>query len=336
MSSSSVFNQEQMDFARVAESALKLYAEDFRGELSLICLSENATLSIKTNNRLAYAMRIHRPSYHTADAIASELAWLSALNDSEIEVPRAIAGIDGRTLQTVGTADGQIYHLVVFVWINGVQPDLTKNLQPSFRRLGRITAQLHHHARSWTRPQWFHRQVWDHEGMVSENGHWGPWQNGLHVQAKEIPLISEAVYKVSKRLEVYGKDHHRFGLIHADLRLTNLLIDDDLTRAIDFDDCGFSWYMHDLAAAVSFHEDHADMPSWVENWLTGYTDAHELSKDDLMIIPSLIVQRRLQLLAWTGTHSNTQTAATCDEKWFADTVNLCKKYLANDTLITSA
>jgi hypothetical protein len=43
-------------------------------------------------------------------------------------------------------------------------------------------------------------------------------------------------------MEKFGADHERFGLIHADLRLANLLVWQEKTRVIDFDDCGFGWW----------------------------------------------------------------------------------------------
>ena len=44
----------------------------------------------------------------------------------------------------------------------------------------------------------------------------------------------------------------RFGLVHADLRLANLLVEDEKVNVIDFDDCGYSWFMYDFGTAVSF------------------------------------------------------------------------------------
>ncbi len=38
------------------------------------------------------------------------------------------------------------------------------------------------------------------------------------------------------------------------MRLANLLIDGDRVTLIDFDDCGFGWFMYDFAAAISFFE----------------------------------------------------------------------------------
>ncbi len=53
-----------------------------------------------------------------------------------------------------------------------------------------------------------------------------------------------------------ARGRERFGLVHADIRLANLLVDGEHVRVIDFDDCGFSWFMYDFATTVSFIEDH--------------------------------------------------------------------------------
>ncbi|MCS6762501.1 MAG: phosphotransferase [Candidatus Devosia symbiotica] len=51
-----------------------------------------------------------------------------------------------------------------------------------------------------------------------------------------------------------------YGLIHADMRLGNLLVDSDQVSLIDFDDCGFC-FTYDFAAAVSFHETNSAIPA---------------------------------------------------------------------------
>ena len=62
------------------------------------------------------------------------------------------------------------------------------------------------------------------------------------------------------RLEAYGQGPDRFGLVHADIRLANLLVDGGHVRVIDFDDSGFTWFMYDFATTVSFMEDHPRVP----------------------------------------------------------------------------
>ena len=40
-------------------------------------------------------------------------------------------------------------------------------------------------------------------------------------------------------------------VVHADTRLANAG-EDGSVSVIDFDDCGFSWYLYDLGTSVSF------------------------------------------------------------------------------------
>lgn len=104
---------------------------------------------------------------------------------------------------------------------------------------------------------------------------------------------------------------------------------DDKTYVIDFDDCGFGWYLHDLASALSFYEHHLKAPEWIAHWIEGYSKVLVLSKYDLDIIPSLIMQRRLQLLAWSGSHSNTALAQSLGKSWTEATYQLCRAYLSS-------
>ncbi|STQ43377.1 serine/threonine protein kinase [Ewingella americana] len=129
-------------------------------------------------------------------------------------------------------------------------------------------------------------------------------------------------------LQDYGKSSERYGLIHADLRLTNLLLHEGETRVIDFDDCGMGWYMHDAAAAISFVEHHPRASEWVEHWLRGYQRVCPLSEADLAVIPTMIVQRRIQLLAWRGSHATTEMAQSLGDDWEAESLRLCRDYLA--------
>lgn len=313
---------------RIASEALLRYPQLNDGELSLICRSENATFLLKTAGR-RYALRLHRANYHQKEDIASELLWLDALRESGIEVPEAVSDAQGEQVQTLQTEDGDIRHVVIFHWMEGEMP--TTNVDPiAFRALGDVTARLHQHSRQWQRPASFRRIIWDHQTMVGDNGHWGRWQDAPRLDNRDHPVISQALAKMRQRLAEYGQQPARYGLIHADLRLTNLLHHQGQTRIIDFDDCGFGWYMHDLAAAISFFEHHPRAAEWIDNWLTGYEKNAHVGDDDLAILPDLLMQRRLQLSAWMGSHANTDMARGLEQQWSADTVRLCHRYLETD------
>ena len=44
------------------------------------------------------------------------------------------------------------------------------------------------------------------------------------------------------------------------MRLANLLVDGRDVSVIDFDDCGFGWFMYDLGSSVSFIEHDPTVP----------------------------------------------------------------------------
>ena len=45
------------------------------------------------------------------------------------------------------------------------------------------------------------------------------------------------------------------------------------------------------------------------------------------MIPSLLIQRRIQLTAWVASHSETEMARSLGSGWAGDTVRLCHRYL---------
>ncbi|MBO9644002.1 MAG: phosphotransferase [Pseudacidovorax sp.] len=311
----------------LARAALASYPASYQGEVSLLSLSENATYLVRTAVGDRFVLRIHRPDYHSERAVRSELAWLAALKSAAIKVPEALPGSNGDLLQHASAAGLSTRMAVLFSWIEGHEPDAQENLEASFERLGAINARLHLHARGWARPDGFERPTWNHQTMLGEGAHWGDWRHAPHLQARHHGLIEATIAVIGAQLQAYGQGAARFGLIHADLRLANLLVDAEHTRVIDFDDCGIGWYLHDLASALSFHEHHAAVPVWIAHWLRGYGSVASLDQADLDIIPALLVQRRLQLLAWTGTHSDTQLALGLGADWVAQTLPLCRDYL---------
>ncbi|UMZ14782.1 phosphotransferase [Pseudomonas sp. MPFS] len=311
--------------APLASLAALRYDPALQGQLRLLSHSENATY-VLYNARRRSVMRVHRQAYHSYQEIVSELWWLAALREEGLQVPNAIAGLDGQLIQQVERAGLGRRYVVLFDWIEGSEP-APQGLDASFRRLGAINARLHEQARRWRQPEGFTRMTWNHASMLGAQGHWGKWQAAPYLAEPDRALIGEVVGLLGQRLAEYGQGAGRFGLIHADLRLANLLVQGEQTRIIDFDDCGLGWYLHDLAAALSFFEHHAELPQWIDNWLQGYCSRLSLGDEDLAMLPTLIMQRRLQLLAWTGTHRGTPQVESLGRDWVAQTLGLCRRYL---------
>lgn len=313
------------EITHLALQALKAYPMAVQGELRLLCRSENATFVIDTPSQ-RYALRLHRGNYHDQQAIESELMWLDALRAAGLQVPEAVYDQQGERIQTLDAEQGEVRYAVIFHWMEGEMP--TSDVNPeAFHQLGEITAQLHQHSRQWQMPAGFKRMIWNHETMVGPQGHWGDWRAANGLDAKAHSLIEKALEQIRSTLEAYGQGPERYGLIHADLRLTNVLRYQQQARVIDFDDCGQGWYLHDLAAAISFEEHHPNAPLWAEHWLQGYQTHCPLNEADFAVLPSLFMQRRLQMTAWIASHAETETVRQLDADWMQHTLRFCRQYL---------
>ena len=296
----------------------------------LVNLSENATYAVQSSEGRRWALRIHRGGYHSRAAIASELAWLQDLRATQVVItPAPVPGRDGEIIQVVGhprmTAPR---HVVLSHWEDGTEPGIEADLSRPFEILGEATTRMHRHTRNWLRPTWFTRPVWNFATSLGHTPHWGRWRDGIGVDAEKAALFDRTATLIERRLATYGQGQDRFGLIHCDLRLANLLTHGDAVKVIDFDDCGFSWFMYDAATPVSFYEHERHVPDLIDAWKTGYRTVMDLPPADEAEIPTFIMLRRLLLVAWIGSHSETGLAKSTGLPYTDGTMALCDHYLS--------
>lgn len=296
----------------------------------LLTLSENATFRADDPARPAPAiLRVHRPGYHTEDEIRSELEWIGALRASgAVRTPAPLALGDGGLIAAFDDA-GTRRNVVAFEFMPGHEPDPESDLAAGFRLLGAISARLHGHVRGWTPPAGFVRKTWNHASAFGAAPLWGDWRAAIGLTPEGRATLEQLSEGLRDRLAAYGETPDRFGLVHADLRLANLLIEGDDLTVIDFDDCGFSWFAYDFAAAISFIELSPQVPALIEAWVAGYRSVAPFDDEHVAILPTLILFRRLLLTAWIAGHPETETARWAGLGAYTEgTVRLAEAWLA--------
>jgi len=101
---------------------------------------------------------------------------------------------------------------------------------------------------------------------------------------------------------------------------------------IDFDDCGFSWFMYDFATTVSFFEDHPQVPELKDAWVEGYRSVAPLDPADEAELDTFVMLRRLLLVAWIGSHHEFATeAAELGAGFTEGSCVLAERYLSSHT-----
>jgi Ser/Thr protein kinase RdoA (MazF antagonist) len=314
--------------AALAAAVARHWRLDGPVSATLLSRSENDVFTVMHGGGRAI-LRLCRPGYQSRAAVGSELAWVSAIaRDTDVPVARPIATRDGALLAELKLgADERIG--VLFAHVPGTEPAMTRALIPVFHTLGRYAGTLHRQVGHWQKPDGFERPRLTAKTLLPADGAWGDWRANPDVTMAMRSVLEQAADRLTSALDRYGEGADRFGLIHGDMRLGNLLVEDGRVALIDFDDSGFGWWLYDLAAALSFHETDELVPALCDAWFAGYGEVALLPPDAREMTPALILLRRFALTAWMGSHGETALAARHRTGYAEGTVRLAEAFLAS-------
>lgn len=244
----------------VAETALDVYRlKD--AELNFLQYHENIIYRVDkagSHARAAnspfllnrYVLRIHAEG--DADVVASELTWLSALNrEAGLPVPAPVTTPEGGLVAMVATSSipgGRAVSLMR--WLDGRK--IQEGLSPRhLAALGRAVAQLHEFAAKWKPPKGFTRFTWNWESQLGGSMFKHSREELVASMPRKFQEPFEVVSQKAKRaMKSLGTGADAFGLIHADLYPENVLFKDGRACPIDFEDCGYGYWMWDIAVAL--------------------------------------------------------------------------------------
>jgi Ser/Thr protein kinase RdoA (MazF antagonist) len=313
---------------KLAASALQRYEVSGNSEINLLAHRENTVFRVDdTRSGQRFVLRVHRPGYHSDDAIRSELAWMIALDEAGVPTPEVIAAKSGDLIQTVEHEEVPgPRQCDLLGWVDGSQPD-PGNIVAAYRILGELNARIHKHAAEWNPPGFFERHAWDEDGMLGQDPLWGRFWELEKLTEGQVELFHEVRDAARARLVEFGKDADRYGLIHADLMPDNILISHGNVRVIDFDDSGFGWNLYDLATALFLHYGNDYYDAITRSWVDGYRSVYELPDEHLKMLPTLLVARGLVALGWVHTRRETDLARLMTDALINGMCRMAEGYL---------
>ena len=261
------------------------------GQPVLFMQRENVVYRVDTTMG-PHALRLHRPGYHAAVTLRSELDLMAMLAGQGVLVPTPAPTPDGALLVAVGDR-----YASLLSWVPGVP--MGRSGQPLalqgaargalFHAIGHEMARLHRICDAWTPPPGFARPRWDRDGLVGDAPFWGPFWNGA-----DTGLLTGV--RDLARAVLHDAPAQDFGLIHADLVNENVLVDGGQVHFIDFDDCGWGYRLFDIATTLYKAVDEPDFPDLRAALLAGYATMRPLP--DVGLLPLFIVLRALTYLGW--------------------------------------
>ncbi len=256
-----------------------------------------------SEQRERFVLRIHRAGAQDAATIQSELNWLLALRrDSGLVVPEPVATREGTLVRRVADAGvPEPRQCVLFRWVDGrfcgSRPDTR-----ALARVGAFMATLHRHAESYVTPAHFTRPRWDYEGLRYRALGTDLAQSLAHLSRAEQALLDAMATRVRRTMEDLQEERTVFGLIHADLYERNYLFCGKKVHAIDFDGCGWGYYLFDIGVTLSTLLEHSAYPQLRRAFLQGYRSVRALSEEHEALIDTFIGGRLMCHVLWLAAH----------------------------------
>ena len=265
-----------------------------------------------TQNGSQFALRVHRPGYHSLEVLNSEHVWTETLQQAGFALPRAYPTVNGALYVPVKINAG-IRYVSLVEWLEGASLcDLTKDqdnpalLHTTLAELGSMMARLHNHAQGWNPPDGFVRHRLDVDGFFGPSPHWGRYWEAPLMGLEERELLDQTRPLIIEQLLSLGRAPEVFGMAHTDLHHGNVFITDHGLHLIDFDDAGFAWYLYDIAVALQEYQQRDDFEQLKDLLIGGYVSERALSRSELDLIPLFLHIRARATIGWASARHRTR------------------------------
>nr|WP_154985405.1 phosphotransferase [Paenibacillus xylanexedens] len=294
---------------KVALSAIQQYDLEW-DKIEFIQLSESITYKIETSTANHYLLRIHSDRL-SREEIRSELLLLQALKKSkELNVSEGIPSCDGIYVLEIETEMGYRRPYVTMMrWIEGEKT--TGEFTDSHAyNMGVMISRLHAAAKDFNPPSDFVRSAWGVESYKRELAKLERYHQRF-LSEKAWKLYQDAAEKVVSQLTTMRPTEHNYGLIHADLHTGNMVFNDDQPSPIDFERCGYGYFLYDMAGTM--------LELWPKHrWqlIQGYERSRKLETDYTRDLECFFIMFMIENYCHHASNPR-ETASLIDEQKYA-------------------
>ncbi|MEA5507415.1 phosphotransferase [Halotia wernerae UHCC 0503] len=237
-------------FLHLAIEALRKYGLE-NAQLTRLGGASNTNFKVDLNNK-SYLLRLHTSTPHERVAILSELSWLSSLqNDTLLVLPEPIVNLNGELITSIFVNSEPETLCTLMSWVEGKIPPTVNTLtDEQLAKVGSLMAQLHIHSQQLELPEGFKRPTFDE---VHFNGRLEVLYMALsntELDKSDLYCLKVNANHIITHFAKLERKQDNFGIIHADFHSGNYLLCEEKVCIIDFDRCGFGFYLYDLALAL--------------------------------------------------------------------------------------
>lgn len=233
----------------LATEVLRLYGvED--AQLTRLGGVDNANFRVDAGTNV-YALHLYAARQNRT-SITSELVWLSSLrSDLSLTVPEPVPNKAGELVSSITLGKTETFSTLMRWFEGDIPPTVDAMTSEQLEQTGTLMARLHIHSQGFDIPERFVRPIYDEAHFRSRLETLYGALRSAEFDRDDLRSFSSDAEAVLVRFGSLEHTPATFGLAHADFHSGNYLLHDDTASIIDFGRCGFGFYLHDLALALT-------------------------------------------------------------------------------------
>lgn len=279
-------------------------------DVSWLGYTNNAVFKIDAESG-RYVLRLHPPSRIDVPTLTSELEWLRVIrrNTNLIAPYPQSTIVDGEDTPFVTAysdklpSSGLVY-CTLFDYIEGKFKPTSELTDDDMWRVGEYLGKLHT-AGQYTPSPGFVRPWLNWEGLFGENSPYNPRENAHVITDHQLAVFDQVADRVQQTMQDVGQGAEAFGLVHADMLAKNILFHNDEPRALDFEYCGWGYYLYDLTPLLwQLKSERTDYQMLEDAMWTGYTSIKPQPDRYRDLLEVFIAGRQLASCRWLAVNLN--------------------------------
>ena len=253
-------------------------------EVNWLAYTHNAVFDV-VHKRGHFVLRVHDKS---AEARLESERWI--MIQLIVGMGQQVAPSPIRVMYSYNTSTIGLF----LTHIEGI-PRSSESLSLSdMQAIGQYLAEMHN-----LRIEAEERPNLDYNGLFGEMGVYRLSEEAMQVFTDEqLTVMDAAAEKVKAAMDELGVSDTEFGLIHGDLLLQNILFHEGEVRALDFEYCGWGYYLYDLTPILWQLKPQARYPELEQALWDGYTSIRPLSSRHRELLETFIAGRQVASMRW--------------------------------------
>ena len=274
-------------------------------KLSWLGYGSNAVFKVSADNG-EFVLRLQSRGRVDFDFLSSELTWLRHIgSNTDLRAPVPIASADNAGADYIARAESSelqppfLAYGSLFHFIAGQPKSAAQLSVDDLRRVGEFLARLHS-AAQFAPPRGFSRPRFDATGFFGASSLYHFAENTRLIKQDQAKIHSQVARRVSSAMKTLGEDTDAFGLIHGDLLAKNILFQKSQIAALDFEYCGWGYFLYDLAPLLwqLKGERAADYQRLESALWSGYTALRPQCSARRRLLEDFIAARQWASLRW--------------------------------------